>query len=339
MSSERYVFHVDGMHCKACVALTESELSDDPRVTKAHSDLKARTVEVEGDFGDAEPEKIVAELSERLSQHSLSLERTETAVQWREFTFAVPIALAFVVLFVLLQKSGIVNLVGDGEVSYATAFLIGIVASLSTCMALVGGLVLSMSATFAQEDRSSRPLVLFHAGRLVSFFILGGAIGAVGSLFRLGSAGVAVMSLVVGVVMLLLGVNLLGIFRAVGHLQVSMPRAVSRHALAVSKLNHTFTPALVGVTTFFLPCGFTQSMQLYAISTGSFLAGAGTMLAFALGTFPVLALLSFAPVSIHDSSWSGIFFKSAGIVVIAFAALNIVSGLTAAGIIDPIFNL
>ncbi|MBP6911491.1 sulfite exporter TauE/SafE family protein [Patescibacteria group bacterium] len=48
----------------------------------------------------------------------------------------------------------------------------------------------------------------------------------------------------------------------------------------------------MGIGTFFLPCGFTQSMQVYTLSTGSFLAGGLTMLSFALGTLPMLLLLS-----------------------------------------------
>ncbi|NCP77121.1 sulfite exporter TauE/SafE family protein [bacterium] len=41
-----------------------------------------------------------------------------------------------------------------------------------------------------------------------------------------------------------------------------------------------------GALTFFLPCGFTLAMQAYAITTGSFITGALTMMAFALGTAP-----------------------------------------------------
>lgn len=59
----------------------------------------------------------------------------------------------------------------------------------------------------------------------------------------------------------------------------------------------TFTPLIVGFATFFLPCGFTQSMQVAALSSGSFASGLAIMLAFALGTLPMLALLSFGSAS------------------------------------------
>jgi sulfite exporter TauE/SafE len=117
-----------------------------------------------------------------------------------------------------------------------------------------------------------------------------------------------------------------------------MPKFLSKHALGVSKFNHRLTPFLVGVVTFFLPCGFTQSMQLYALTTGSFLTGGLTMLAFALGTLPVLSLISFSSFSIQKSSKSGIFFKTAGLIVIMFALFNLLNSLVVVGIIPPIFN-
>jgi sulfite exporter TauE/SafE/copper chaperone CopZ len=326
------------MHCNACVILTETELAEDPKVSSVKSDLKTLSVAVQGDFGDMPQEEIAKELSKLLSQHSLSVEKAKHDAKWKDFMIAAPIALGFGLLFVLLQKLGIVNLIGSGNVTYGTAFVIGIVASLSTCMAVVGGLLLSMSATFAREGDRVRPQMLFHVGRIVSFFVLGGVIGSIGTAFQLGSNGTLVLGIIIGLVMLVLGINLLDIFHWSKRLQPSMPKFLARKAFNVSKLNHTLTPALVGIATFFLPCGFTQSMQIYTLSTGSFMAGGLTMLAFALGTLPVLALVSFSSFSIRDSAKSGIFFKSAGLVVILFALFNITNSLVAAGFINPIWN-
>jgi len=206
-------------------------------------------------------------------------------------------------------------------------------------MAVVGGLLLSMSATFAKEGDKVKPQLMFHSGRIVSFFILGGVIGAIGSAFTLSSTATFILSLVIGIVMLILGLNLLDVFPWAKRLQPSMPRFIAKYAHGVSKYNHTLTPLLVGVVTFFLPCGFTQSMQLYALSTGGFLTGGLTMLAFALGTLPVLALISFSSFSIRNSSKAGIFFKTAGLIVIQFALFNLINSLVVLGAIPPIFSL
>jgi sulfite exporter TauE/SafE len=117
-----------------------------------------------------------------------------------------------------------------------------------------------------------------------------------------------------------------------------MPKFLSKHALGVSKWNHALTPFVVGVVTFFLPCGFTQSMQIYTLTTGGFFAGGLTMLSFALGTLPVLALISFSSFSIKNSSKSGIFFKSAGLIVVAFALFNLINSFVIIGFIPPVFN-
>ena len=335
-----YTFHVNGMHCKACVVLTESELIDVPEVSKAKSSLAACSVEVTGEFGDKEPEHIARDLSEVLKPHgyTLSLERQKHSAKWADFKLALPLALGFIVLFIILQKLGIVNLVTTSRVGYGTAFVIGLIASVSTCMAVVGGLVLSMSANFAKEGDRIKPQILFHVGRLVSFFILGGAIGALGSAFQLGATGTFVLSFIVAIILLLLGINLLDIFPWVKKLQPTMPRFIGKHVHDLKNINHTLTPLLVGVATFFLPCGFTQSMQIYTLTTGSFFTGALIMGAFALGTLPVLALLSFSSLGIHKKAQSGAFFKTAGLVVIFFGVFNLMNAFVAAGIIPPLFS-
>lgn len=344
-------FHVHGMHCNACVLMTESEIGDLPHISKVKSNLADHSIEVTGEFGDKTVEQIAEELTVSLKSHGYTVSTEKHApkkTNWSEFKIAVPIALGFAVLFVFLQKMGIVNLISTGTVTYGTAFVIGIVASLSTCMAVVGGLLLSMSATFAKEgDTSSlklrsaslwKPQLMFHIGRIVSFFMLGGVIGAIGSAFTLNSTTTVILSILIGIVMLILGINLLDTFHWAKKLQPSMPKFIAKHAHGVSKFNHTLTPVLVGIATFFLPCGFTQSMQLYTLTTGNFLTGGLTMLAFALGTLPLLALISFSSFSIKNSSKSGIFFKSAGLVVILFAIFNLINSLVVIGLIPPVFT-
>lgn len=338
--AQTYTFHVNGMHCNSCVILTESELKDVKGVSRAKTSLKEKHVEVTGEFGDKSQEQVMNELSEALKPHgySLSLEKEVKIVRWSEFAYALPISLLFVAVFLLLQKLGIVNLVNTADVTYGTAFIVGFIASVSTCMAVVGGIVLSLSASYAKEGDKVRPQAMFHVGRLVSFFFLGGLIGVLGSVFQLGATGMLVLGLVVALVLFVLGLNLLDIFPWVKKLQLTLPTGIGSGVHGLKNANHVLTPLVVGIVTFFLPCGFTQSMQIYTLTTGSFLKGGFTMLAFALGTLPVLALLSFSSLGIHKKAQSGIFFKTAGLVVIFFAVFNLINTLAGAGIIDPVFS-
>lgn len=340
-SSQKYTFYVSGMHCKACVMLIEEELQTLPYIESVKVDLGEGTLEVVGELAGKTMQTVESEFNNLLKEHGYTVSQSKTGreVKWSEFKIALPVALAFLVGFVVLQKMGLGNLVGGGAVTYGTVFLVGVVASLSTCMAVVGGIVLSMSATFAKDGEKLKPQLLFHVGRIVSFFILGGVIGAIGSTFTLSVLANFILSALVGLVMLVLGINLLDVFAVTKKWQLGMPKVITKYTQGVTKINHTLTPLLIGAATFFLPCGFTQSMQLYTLSTGSFLEGGLTMLVFALGTLPVLAIISFSSFSIQNSSKSGIFFKTAGLIVIMFALFNLINSMVVIGLVPPLFSL
>ena len=203
---------------------------------------------------------------------------------------------------------------------------------------MVGGLLLSISANYAKRGEKIKPQALFHIGRLVSFFLFGGIIGLIGSAFTLSVTATFVLSILVGLVMFILGLNLLDVFPWAKRLQFHMPKKLALGAHIMKNVEFALAPFLVGMSTFFLPCGFTQSMQIYSLSTGSFMTGALTMTFFALGTLPVLSLISFTSVRLGKGKFSSVFFKSAGMLVIAFGILTIFSGLVAKGFIQPFIN-
>jgi sulfite exporter TauE/SafE/copper chaperone CopZ len=337
---QTHTFHVQGMHCRSCVVLTETELAEIPGVATAHASLSTKSVTVTGDFGEKSAEEIANTLSAPLTPHGYTLlvETTASTPMWREFGIALPAALGVIGVFFLLQKLGLVNLVTTERVGFGTALLIGGIASVSTCMAIVGGLTLSLSAHFAKSGETTRPQLLFHIGRLLSFFVFGGMIGALGSAFELNATTTFVLNMLVAGILLILGINLLDVFPWMKRLEVSFPSAFGKRVHRLKKVPTFTTPFLIGVATFFLPCGFTQSMQIYTLTAGSFFAGAWVMSAFALGTLPVLALLSFGTIGLQTKTQSGIFFKGAGLVVIFFGIFNAINALVAIGILPPFFS-
>ncbi len=256
----------------------------------------------------------------------------------RDFTVALPIAVAVIVLFVVLQGSGIIDAtLREGASHYSTAFIVGLLASVSSCMAVVGGLVLSLSANAERSGRGVKPQVGFHAARLIAFFLLGGVIGVLGTAFTLGPISTFVLSLIVGLFMLVLGIRLLDLWQWADRIRIMLPESLSQTALSRLNGQTMWGPIALGALTFFLPCGFTQSMQVYTLSTGSFFAGGMTMFVFALGTLPILALMSFSSLSVHESPYRGVYLKTAGLIVVALALLNIWNSLAAIGVVPVIF--
>lgn len=333
------VFHVSGMHCKACTVLIEGAVKELPNISHVQVSLGGQQVSVTGEFSGT-PEEVAAELTNLVHSHgyTISAEKKAASKGWGDFAYAIPLAAALIAAFLLLQKAGLTSLITGSNVSYGTAFIIGLIASVSSCLAIVGGLVLSLSASSAKEGGTWRTQSLFHVGRIGGFLVLGGLVGLIGNSLRLGLTANIVLGIGVALVMLVLGVNLLDVFHFTKKLQLTMPARFSKPLMQGGRHDHYLAPLLIGIGTFFLPCGFTQSMQLYALSTGSFTEGSLTMFFFALGTFPMLALLSFGSLNIAHKPWKGIFFKTAGLIVITLALLNLMNALATAGIISPVVN-
>lgn len=333
----KYIFHVAGTHCPSCKILIEDILKEQDDIRDVTVDLKKETVHIET-IDSQRPEILVVELSEKIKPngYTLSIEKIVKnkkgdQVIWK----ALPIGLVFLILFFILQKSGLLNFGIGGKTTPTTSFIIGLVASVSSCLAIVGGLILSLSAKVSQDNIDDKKnIVLFHVGRLGSFTLLGGILGMVGGAFGISFTLSAILGLIAAIVMLLLGLNLIGIF---AKSKITLPSGIFKF---FRKIEHkTLTPLLIGFGTFFLPCGFTQSMQIVALSSGSFISGALIMGAFALGTFPVLALLSFGPAKFSQSKNAPLFFKSAGVVVVGLGLFALLGGLAGLGIIRPLFNI
>ena len=290
-----YTFHVSGTHCASCKIFIEDTLNEQIGIERANVDLKQETVSIDTNLDESQ-NKLAEILTEKIQHNGYSLsvekkakEKKDNGVTWQ----ALPIGLAFLALFFIVQKSGILNLGIGGQTTSVTSFLIGLIASVSSCLAIVGGLVLSLSAQVSQDNVSdTKTFTLFHIGRLVSFAVLGGVLGAVGSAIGINFTFTAILGILASVVMLLLGLNLVGVF---AKNKVALPSGIFNFFRRIE--HKTFTPLILGFATFFLPCGFTQSMQVSALSSGSFMSGLLIMLAFALGTLPMLVLLSFGSAS------------------------------------------
>jgi len=334
--SQIYTFHVSGTHCAACKIFIEDALVEIPFVKKVEVDLKKEIIRVEEE-GGKNPEELAQIFTDRVKKNGYTVTlNKETKVANSDVLFrAVPIGLIFLTLFFVLQKSGILNFGIGGEATPTTAFIIGLIASVSSCLAIVGGLVLSLSAKVSEDNVSDKKtFILFHAGRIVSFAILGGVLGMLGRAIGINFTFTAILGLLASLVMIFLGFHLVGI---TAKNKIALPSGVFNF---FRKIEHkTLTPLILGFATFFLPCGFTQSMQVVALSSGSFFGGFAIMLAFALGTFPMLALLSFSSASFAHSRHAPLFFKSAGVIVIGLGLFTLLSGLAGIGLIPPIINI
>ncbi|MBP9747509.1 sulfite exporter TauE/SafE family protein [Patescibacteria group bacterium] len=337
-TSSSLTLFVQGTHCAACKLVLEDSL---PTVSGVHAgtiNLREQTAHLTID-PTISIETLIQALNAAYAEQGYTFTQhppgKKTRLSQDVLSTAIPLGLLVLALFFLLQKSGWLALDIDGTIGPLTSFTLGIIASLSTCLAIVGGLVLSISARATQAGlRTTRPLLLFHAGRLASFALFGGLVGILGGLIGVGGRLTAALGLLASIVMMVLGLRLLGFKSApLATLSPSFFRRWKNTA-ETAPLSGFF----LGVGTFFLPCGFTQSMQIVALSSGSFFQGALIMTAFALGTLPVLTGLSFGSRSLGTSTRASLFFATTGVVVIGLSLLGILSGLTALGVLPALIQ-
>ena len=94
----------------------------------------------------------------------------------------------------------------------------------------------------------------------------------------------------------------------------------------------------LGAASFFLPCGFTQAVQIYALSTGSPLFAGALLATFAIGTAPGLLALAGLPVVVPSTARPTL-LRLVGVVVIGFAVVNASAGIRLSGVTLPAFGI
>src|ERR1700730_15169955 len=241
------------------------------------------------------------------------------------------------ILLVLGQLDLLPNQFGVSEtMSYGLVFVVGLVASVSSCIAVTGGLLVAVAAKYNETTanltpmRRMKPHLYFNAGRILSYTLLGGAIGAIGSALTLSPEINGVLTIIASLVMILLGLQMLKLMPSLPRLLPTMPKAFGHYIHDLAERDANGGAFVLGAATFFLPCGFTQALQLYVLAKGSFAVGALTMLAFSLGTLPALLSLS-ALSSLATGNLQRHFLKFAGAAVIVLGIANIQYGLVLSG--------
>ncbi len=329
------------MHCRSCELLIEDELTQVSGVTNVEvSEQKACAVLYSHNhLKTSEIEHAVTRAGYAIGFNE---KKPWLSTNTDDYTDIVYALIALFALYFTANALGLTKLFSTNTShpsSLLTVFAIGLTAGLSTCMALIGGLVLGISASFSKKNLHASslekftPHLFFSAGRIASYIVLGGIIGLAGSVFQLSGFSLGLMTLAVALVMLTLGLQLTNISPRLASLKCTLPSGIARMLGIKEKANREYShknSALLGATTFFLPCGFTQAMQLYAISSGSFVSGAAIMGVFALGTTPGLLGIG-GLTSLLKGVFAKKFFKFSGVVVIGLSLFNANNGLNLLG--------
>lgn len=181
---------------------------------------------------------------------------------------------------------------------------LGFLGSFGHCMGMCGPIAIAFSLS-KQEEPSKWQQFRFHlllsVGRIFSYALVGAGIGALGSVVIAGGQLAGIGSALRQGIAIAMGIVLIGL----GLAQI-MPQQVprlpflhpftqgqwhdrlNRAMVSLSFQQAWWTPALLGLAWGLIPCGFLYTAQVKAAETGSILQGSLTMLAFGVGTLPIM---------------------------------------------------
>lgn len=223
----------------------------------------------------------------------------------------------------------------------------GLLGSVGHCAGMCGPIVASFGVSQARHGGRLWPRhLLFQLGRVVTYMVLGAAIGFLGGFARLqtvadmhaccrpdGQELIAAQSwpwqiyvkLGLGFLMLLMGLFMLLGRRADALMEFPLPKAVSR--LLGRGLRTGGGPFLLGLLWGLIPCGLVYMMLLKSLDAGTWRMGAAGMGAFGLGNLPVLMGLGLASTKLSQV-WKHRLLRLGGAAVAVMGGMVLFQAVT-----------
>jgi len=337
-------FRVGGMYCVNCQNLIERELKKNAGVKKATVNYRTGHAVVTYD-GTINFEKISAVIEE-LGYQTLEESGKNQSLQNKTIPRIAGTLVIILALFMLMKMfstssvAAFFPLAQEG-MGYGMLLVIGLLTSVH-CTAMCGGINLSQTLTGNGETALAGrysfflPGILYNGGRLVSYTLVGILVGALGSVITLSGYFQGAVQLIAGIFMVIMGLNMLGLFPSLKRIIPQMPKIFSE------KIEGKKTgrgPLVVGFLNGFMPCGPLQAMQIYALSTGSPVKGGISMFLFCAGTIPLILALgaaSSALSGVKGKTFSRRIMQAGAVLVAALGLVMFSNGWNLSGFADSV---
>ncbi|MDR1429056.1 MAG: sulfite exporter TauE/SafE family protein, partial [Spirochaetaceae bacterium] len=338
---ETLTIRIGGMTCVNCQNRIEARLNATCGIEYARVSFTSGTATL-GYDPSLITEKEIAAIIESLDYKVLGDTERRPVSQ-----IAGPLVL-ILALYMLLRGLGIGSLtsafpLAEAGMGYGMLFVMGLVTSLH-CVAMCGGINLSQSIPRApvQDGRKTRPLdlqaflppVLYNAGRILSYTAVGIIVGALGRVLTVSGRFQGAVQLIAGAFMVIMGLTMLDLFPALRRFNPRLPKFFTKKIQEQKTLDKG--PLVIGLLNGLMPCGPLQAMQLYALSTGSPVAGGISMFLFSAGTAPLMFGIG-ALSGVLSRKFTGLVMKIGAVLVTVMGMSMFSYGFGLSGIsFDPV---
>lgn len=319
MNTER--IYVKGMFCTHCEDTIKASVSKVKGVSSVTSDFNKGIVDIE-----YEDKLNLQEVKDAIIGAGYEVTKAKLSLLNGISLIIIIIGIWYILNFLGLSRLFQNFPLATSDMSYTALFIIGIFTSFH-CIAMCGGLNIAATANSNREN-----VFWYNFGRLVSYTIIGGILGLIGSFFTINMRVKASIGLAVAVLMLILGLRFLNVET------IRLPKNISKKINFLPYIKSKFSnikfinkSLSIGLLNGFMPCGPLQTMQFLAIATGSFVSGALSLFFFCLGTIPLMTIvgLSFSSLT---SKFKNIMANISGVLIIVFAVSLLQNNLTLLGL-------
>lgn len=322
---------IAGMHCPSCDILVKTQLENLTGIVDVIPDHRKNLVTIrhKGPLSLKQINAVLCEYGYKVSNVDDVL--MEAPVQ-DKLTEALIIAAILGILYFFAKEFRLLpESMGGTVTTVGGAFVLGLVASASTCMATTGALFVSFIHKQTSKDHIASLAGLFIAGRIVSYALFGYILGYFGQGFAYITQLGSVLNIIIAGILVVAGLDMLrlvSLSRILDALHIQPSKFFPAGTKTKSIIGGAFT---LGFITYFLPCGFTLSTQAYALSIGNPLLSSQIMVAFALGTIPSLIFIALLSNIRHTTVYQ-YFLKVVGVVIIAVGISYVWSTLSLHGL-------
>jgi sulfite exporter TauE/SafE/plastocyanin domain-containing protein/copper chaperone CopZ len=337
----RKILYIKGMSCTGCEMKIENAIKKNDGVVRAKASFNDSLVEVVYDADITDLKKIKAVIQKLDYQVLDENDRSETETpsgapghrDKMSINQLLGAGIIIFALYVLIKNTVGFNFIPqvDQSMGYGLLFVVGLLTSLH-CIAMCGGINLSQCVLYKTGEDGSKvskfkPSLLYNGGRVISYTIIGGVVGALGSVVSFSGSAKGIVAIVSGVLMIIMGLNMLNIFPWLKRFTPRMPKLFGNKIYGNAG---KYGPFYVGLLNGLMPCGPLQAMQLYALGTGSFTAGALSMFFFSVGTVPLVFGLG-AISSFLSSRFTHRMLKFSMVLVVILGVIMVNRGLNLSG--------
>lgn len=317
--------NISGIHCRSCKNLIETEVDILPGVKNITVDHKTGKTEVEFDETKVDKEKIEAEIKKLGYTIYAKEEDKNQLLKW----LLPSAAIAFLILgYILTSIFGGMELLArlnEGNVGYGIILTIGLLAGFH-CIGMCGGLVVTYCAANIQKEKEKKnifPHFQYNLGRIISYTIIGGILGGIGSFFGINPHFSGVFLILASFFMISMGLSFFFNWQILEKIKLRTPEFIAKYLYKQKHSQKPKGPLIIGLLTGFMPCGPLQAMQLYALTSGNIIEGALSMAIYGLGTALLLFIFGLTVSTISAANIKKMIkFSGALIIVLGLFMAN-----------------